>query len=567
MRNQLLTVLAAASIASVALAENSLIDNWCASAISPDGTYVCSGIEGGTWIKNLVTGEEWEFFDSETDASYGFGLGNCISKTGLITGSSYDKAYTWNEKDGWVQFKPTENIERVCLNGITPDAKRIVGYVSSADFGNYGETMILPAYWDLQDDGSWSQTKLLPFPAKDYTDRDPQYVTAIFVSDDGKTIGGMYLDYQGVIGSPIVYRENEDGSWEYDLIGSGYVNPEGLKLPEYPVAPEPVEATDYMTEEERAEYEKALKEWAASGYQDPYPEAEDYMSDENKLAYLLACDKYTEEAQKFNNDLENYYIILNKIQSESMLFIYNGITMSPDGTKLAVAAYDGQDFDFMSSSKSLIVNFDLKTGKSDIYEYEESLSPTVSLDNGCILATNPAEEMGCQQAFIKTADKDSFITLVDYFKEESPAAAEWMIDNLTHEYDTLEGFDEEGFPIFGTATGIFSGVPYFDNDMKTFFGGTISNWSETLLYQSYVLTGLTVSVDAVETSGFDVKCLTDGRVMISGKADNLEIYSVNGAKVFASEVNSNEIQVNIPKGIYIVKVLSGNDRKVVKAFF
>lgn len=211
------------------------------------------------------------------------------------------------------------------------------------------------------------------------------------------------------------------------------------------------------------------------------------------------------------------------------------------------------------------MEFDLATGESRLFENTLNVAPTTILNDGTILAATP---MGvCQQAYIKGAGADTFMPLADYFKEKNPEAAEWMVKNLTHDYQE-ETFDEQGNVTMIDKTGIFTGVAFCDNDLNTIFGDTIAyTWSPDYAYQSYVVTGLSTSVDQVVASGFGVRCLQGGRISISGDADTVEVYDINGMKLFSADVDGKEIRTNLPKGIYVVKVISGNEEKVIKACF
>ena len=89
------------------------------------------------------------------------------------------------------------------------------------------------------------------------------------------------------------------------------------------------------------------------------------------------------------------------------------------------------------------MEFDLATGESRLFENTLNVAPTTILNDGTILAATP---MGvCQQAYIKGAGADTFMPLADYFKEKNPEAAEWMVKNLTHDYQE-ETFDERQRP-------------------------------------------------------------------------------------------------------------------------
>ncbi len=291
---------------------------------------------------------------------------------------------------------------------------------------------------------------------------------------------------------------------------------------ESPVLPD---VRDFMSDEEREKYDEAMQAYYDSGYNEElYPDAEDYMTDEQ-------IDAYT------------------------------------DGKKVAIGATPGYALGINPEypDYSLTMEFDLANGESRLFENTLNVAPTTILNDGTILAATP---MGvCQQAYIKGAGADTFMPLADYFKEKNPEAAEWMVKNLTHDYQE-ETFDEQGNVTMIDKTGIFTGVAFCDNDLNTIFGGTIAyTWSPDYAYQSYVVTGLSTSVNQVVASGFGVRCLQGGRISISGDADTVEVYDINGMKLFSADVDGKEIRTNLPKGIYVVKVISGNEEKVIKACF
>lgn len=193
------------------------------------------------------------------------------------------------------------------------------------------------------------------------------------ISPDGKYIGS------NVETSTWIKNLATGEEWEYNLIGSSYVNPDGLVLPEDPgESPVLPDIRDFMSDEEREKYDEAMQAYYDSGYNEElYPDAEDYMTDEQ-------IDAYT------------------------------------DGKKVAIGATPGYALGINPDypDYSLTMEFDLATGESRLFENTLNVAPTTILNDGTILAATP---MGvCQQAYIKGAGTDTFMPLADYFNLSFP---------------------------------------------------------------------------------------------------------------------------------------------------
>ena len=52
---------------------------------------------------------------------------------------------------------------------------------------------------------------------------------------------------------------------------------------------------------------------------------------------------------------------------------------------------------------------------------------------------------------------------------------------------------------------------------------------------------------------------SNGVISLTGNANMIEVYSITGSKVFTSNVENNSIEVNLNKGIYIVKAFAGSN--------
>ena len=75
------------------------------------------------------------------------------------------------------------------LHSITPDGSRVCGMI-----GGGSAYRNLPIYCDIDANGNFSEPQVLPFPDKDFFGSRPQYCSATWMSDDGKTVAGQVKD-------------------------------------------------------------------------------------------------------------------------------------------------------------------------------------------------------------------------------------------------------------------------------------------------------------------------------------------------------------------------------------
>ena len=148
----------------------------------------------------------------------------------MLVGSTTPVGTAAYVKGGEWHLLPVPYPEHTNLaHGITPDGKVICGVVGNDDVSlDATNIMSLPAVWYLQDDGTYGEPVVLPHPEKDFTGRVPQYVSAISISDDGKTVVGQVRDYRGSMEEPIVYTCNDKGEWSYTLICPELINPKSF---------------------------------------------------------------------------------------------------------------------------------------------------------------------------------------------------------------------------------------------------------------------------------------------------------------------------------------------------
>lgn len=303
MKKVLLLIAVAATTAMANAVEPQVLEDVTINKLSPDGNWGVSDLNPVLTIFDFANNQTYVY--DGTDGTYTAGNGNCISSTGIVVGSVDDTTPTYWENGTWTAL-PTGEDEGTCnVNGITPDGSRMCGIVSST---TTGETIILPAIWSRNAEGVYDKCELLPCPTKDFTGRAPQYITAVCISDDGKTIAGQIQDYQGTMPQPIIYRQNEKGEWTYELLHPEMLNPTGAKFPEWQEEPKRPEFEDYMSDEKRAAYEEAYKKYQDSWY-DPElePNPADYMTADEIAAYKKDADIYNAWAELITSFNEVYY--------------------------------------------------------------------------------------------------------------------------------------------------------------------------------------------------------------------------------------------------------------------
>lgn len=469
------------------------------AGVSPDGKMAVSVLYEKVAIYDFNNDKTYEYAEG-----YSAGSGNSISNTGIVVGSNMDPSACYWKNGEWHEIASVAGRAMSKADGITPDGTRIVGAVSPGDYdGSFEGLMLTPCYWDVQADGTLSELHSLPYPAKDFAGRTPQYITAVRVSDDGKTIAGQVQDYSGFVCQPIIYRQNADGEWNYELVREDLFHPEGIEVPEDPgewegenpmpesymseeeqaaydaameahekTYPEYPEYKDYMSEEEYAAYEADLEayyetwegeqpmlesymtedEYAAynsaidayyealNAYYNNMPQAMDYLSDESKAAYEAALAAYNEWAEKY----EAFIDAFNQLAESVPAFVFNNVLMSPDGKTYAttneVAYFDPMEWTFVSETSPYVFNLENSTYKD---YHNENLNLIVSsiTNDGTLLAQKTATmEDPTVEAYVLPADADEFVTLYDYFTAANPDLAAWIKENMTHTY-TIYGWE------------------------------------------------------------------------------------------------------------------------------
>lgn len=571
MKKTLLLSAAALATALCASADTGVFPDVVFQRISPNGQLIAGEYNEEVNIYDVATGETYTYSPDEGMASYTIGNGNCISNTGIVLGSTsiqnngaYWKAGKWYDLD-------SSEKGSTLASGITPDGRRIVGSVLPPDAKDaYSGLMLQPIYWDVKDDGTYSEIKYLPFPDKDFAGLTPQYVTAVSVSDDGKTVVGQIRDCVGMFQQPIVYREAADGSWSYELVSPELLNPtnrvvDGAAAGEEPEYPDPLL---YMDEEEQADFQKAIDEWAAGGYEGEYPLATDYMSDESIEAYKQGINTYNAWVERWNTFMEEQYSML--FEDGAAQFLYNSVCLSPDGKYYGSAdeqiIYEGW------SRSSVVTNyrFDLSDNTYKGF-HSDTYNPYVNqmFDNGSMLAATAG--FGVARVAYYISEEGVVEPLEDYFAVSNPAYAAFMKNNMVHpvesyDWDTGEFLSEEK---------MCSGIPYATPDMSRVITTLDRNWEvededdNTWVYSYLIDSNTTGIVDAAADAVAAVKigALRGGVITLTGAVSNLAVYDMSGRRVFASAKPGLSVSTGLASGVYVVRANAAGRQISAKVAF
>ncbi|MDE6717962.1 MAG: hypothetical protein K2J70_07210 [Muribaculaceae bacterium] len=499
MRNTLLLGFCA-MIATGAMADRNntdILPEFYSYKIAPDGKYILSRTGGMTERFDTETGQVYEIGDFDP------GNGNCISADGRVMVGIGETAVLFidGKQISLDDYQKSRGLSNFGFNGVSSEGKRIVGYVTNPE---QTETMSVPFYVDLNDDGTLGEVNYLPYPRKDWMGMAPMYVYAINVSSDGKVIAGQMKDNTGFTVVPVIFRQEGD-EWSYMLPTEELINPNKLALPVYPgefseVAPD---AKDYMTARQRADYQAAMDAWEASGFQqDLFPAETDFMSEEKAQAYEKDVNDYYEAATAYNTRYSAYFADLEKIISQSVFFMQNCQAMDADGTTLAIS---GEIEDVSSADpdaeypeievKYPLYTYDIPSGKlTEIGGTSDGLwtIPDQILSDGTIITNTPlpnplASVQIPPLAYVVAPGTTELTPLVDYMEKFNPEGAEWLRKEFRKDvlvaidYDTME---EKYMDL------IMTGHPVVSDDWSVISGGVLAyTYSFEYSYESYVICG------------------------------------------------------------------------------
>ena len=477
MKKFLLLALGAAGIGASAAVTPVELEDLSWTHISPDGATIVSEVYGSMSIYDTKAKTSVDFFADYDGNYYSSGLGNSISNTGIVLGNTTESTHLPEYWDGikWLSLSfPSKNEHSINMsNGITPDGARICGSIGDAAFTLEAKTMLLPAYWDRKADGTYGEPVALPHPDLDWSGRVPQYITALAISDDGKTIIGQITDYQGFIHDPIVYTQESDGSWSYTLPLHHLINPDNVEIPEWPgEGPESPDKADYMTAEELEAYNTAYQAWQAGGYVGDAPEVTDYMTEDEKAAWEAAQAAYQTALATYNQKYEAFTAVVDPLVAAAPDIVFNTVYINDEGTHMYLAVtitFEDPNSWFGYSDKTTTWDVDLVSGNITKYEAESSLFPT-AVGDGFILATSGLQATPSESFIIRDGEVKP---MYDYLLALEPELKDWLEAAFIHKIEIYDPATDE----IGELEAKFTGIAVASRDLKVLAISVINAWN------------------------------------------------------------------------------------------
>ncbi|MDE6291211.1 MAG: hypothetical protein K2M16_06740 [Muribaculaceae bacterium] len=498
--------------------------------MSPNAQYMVSDGYVGLQIFDLVSGQTYDYTDGSPEGHYEASIGRCVSDNGIVL--SLSGKYWMNGK--WYAMKIPSNAGYGCIgSSITPDGKRICGIIglSGMNPDDSDQLRDVPFIWN------WDETKedfgqpvKLPYPDKDFTGRTPQMVTAIDISADGKTIVGQVMTALGNIQYPIIYREDAQGEWSYEIPDRDALYLEGYDFPQYPSdeGPSLPSFETYMSGEEVIAYNEAYDAYIRSGYTLPEPQYQDYMTVSEVEEYERAMAKYTKEYEdwsaRFNAWISAYYRIASTIPG----YQFNSIRISPDGQTYANTVLVEEEIGNTGYFRQLsyIYVFDIESGSVTKYEQKDNFIFTYLGDKGVALAVTNL--LGEPQSYVLT-DGDC-IDMRTWITTRIPQYDSWMEENMLQGVEVAEFDPELGEEVITYKELVLTGRACATPDLSVITLGVTNVWDFMDEGNTYVFDmkyGLGVSSvlpDEHERCVYDLS----GRRLKN--ADAPGIYVINGEK-------------------------------------
>ncbi|MDE7347390.1 MAG: hypothetical protein K2N48_11720 [Muribaculaceae bacterium] len=426
--------------------EPAMIEDATIVAISPNGNYAVSQGSSGIRIFNIASGEECIQISGEECEDFYAGDGNCISDNGIVVASSPSSASPYYWKDGmWHTLGvPSGALTSNHAQGVSTDGSRICGNIRIAGMGNDEDVlMVVPCVWNAEGDG-FGKPVMLPHPDVDYAERVPQYITAIDISSDGKIVLGQIRDAQGILNYPIIYKEDENGEWSYEIPHEDLINPDHVKIVPFPgEGPIMPQYESFMTQEEIAEYTFAYNEYVNSGCTIPCPEYWQFMSPDEIAEYNRAADVYNEKATAYNEKFEAWVEFITAIVITSPDYAFNQVRLSPDGKTFGCTVQVEGEMDPMTGFPSVensVWLFDLTSDKITKYNKNGDLNIFYVANNGIGIGTTSAGTVS--DSYI--LQDGEVIDILSWMNSKVPAYATWIKDNMLFPYEQYIYNEEKG---------------------------------------------------------------------------------------------------------------------------
>ena len=508
--------------------------------ISHDGIQIVGEtLDGATFYYNYTNDQAFYY------GGIDFGKGYVIADNGWVVGSELDDFGSHPViMKGATLYYPDfieKNYGGGNIHSITPDASRVCGVVANMGAG----PTYFPFVADMSDKGTIDEITILPGPKEDLLKGQPQFCSATWISEDGKTIAGQVVDGRGIVVYPILYKQDEAGVWSYSLPSEQMFNPKHVDIPDpmpemeemYPdlVAPDP---ESYMTPEMAAEFEEAINVWAANGYDpilDPYEDLDSYMTEEKYQEFLRDEEYYYATIIEYNELFNEYMNTLWEVIDESVVFLRNAMALSADGKWLASSAAHTVITEMDNEVTYLTPYlFNLENGEvKKIGEEYDNLHTNQVLPGGRVVC-NSLAGMLPQRSYIYDPKKGEMIKIEKYLEDLNPSMADWMKEYLTSEFYT----DNNPSGSNSSEKIVVSGIAAISEDFSVISGGVDGFALGLDTYITYIMRDVNASVESLKPADgvFRVYNMQGVNLMNTKNIEDLKtlgkgIYIVNGKKI------------------------------------
>lgn len=577
--NKFYTIALGAMLATQASAqEMKMYDDVSFSKFSRNGEWLVENLQGTMNILQRSTGKQYSCADNTGNTLYMPGLGNSVSNNGRIVGTEGDYAAYW-EDGNWTELPQATGIGTLynSANAITPDESRIVGILGNdgASMGSDDMLMAYPVVWTKNASGEY-ECKTLPYPKTDFLGKTPQYVTAMDISDDGKTVVGQVRDFSGFYTMPIIYTEDANGNWSYRVIGSDEIYDKDKigNLPAEPTSPTMPDPTSYMTSSDIDNYNAALEDYNEQMelyyegiISDPpvYPMYADYMSDaDQKAAYNAAVEKYNNDIQQYMADYQKYMEERGKVINECG-FMQNTLCLTSDGHFLGTALEDrtaaGGDDMWGGGSKNYMGYFDLTQENPAFVRTTDGgdYLLTGMLNDGTQFVASPAKEYTRNTFVVKPDAAHTSISFKEYLEGRDANVAKWVVDHNSYDVYTYDYDDNWDLIITGeTKDSLVTGTVMASPDGRiivSYYTDTFSNVDASYTESYFIdFEGTTDGIAAVADDKHKLAVRAEGNTIVAAEGVKLDVYAADGTLAASAE---GKARVSA-KGLYVVRATAAD---------
>lgn len=553
--------------------------------MSDNGLWLSEQVDGSVSIYYRADTTYWGYAPSDDYVTeyYAEGMGNCWSNTGILVGSTSDMNCAYWQNGEWHTLDiNVKNIGMNSANGITLEGSRIVGSVGIAEMNLGSSQMIKPVYWDRQSDGTYGVCQDLPCPETDFCGRTPQYISAIFVSEDGKTILGQIVDWSGMYCYPIIYTQDNNGKWSYRTIDEDILYPAGTQFAEWPGdEPEAPDPTGFMTEEELAAYLLIY-----IPYMEEYNRFlngeiswEELPQEPDPTEFIITnAAAYNDAMSEYKNILNTYYqksAVFEQVLQEAMYgtsFTFNNVMGSVNGKYYFTTLTSVDISDPLNPKQtSTPVRFettDLTNAMTRVDGATDMIASSV-MDNGTMIAQTPAFGYA-RNSFIVSPDGKNSTNFVSYVTDRNTWAGEKLKEFSIFDVIYSQGYDDYNNPILAIAEdSIVSGSVSCNRDGSIFSAYMFDEWSESSLanfVRQYAyqidFNELAAVKNIIDNKNSMQAYVANNTLYLSDDVEYVTLFDMQGHTIYHTPNNGPTIQLpKIAQGIYVVRLIS-NDKRI-----